>query len=253
MKADKKFMEESQKAEPSKAPPLYPITGEHLRSIFTNKKFVRKIEKINRIKNYEHGFIVRQSFTNRDFLLGSVRIGGCGDVSLTDGEELEKYEIDSDIDASYILMRLHSHPGDEARPSYPRGLICDENGEGEYDGDLGILAESRLKFARVDGLYIKPLGIIIPLNKGKIIKLLVFQERAPLAINLEELTERESEFDKIEGDAEKVAEGLEGTGWYRTCIIRYEKAVYKGLDSLDKFAFTPHVIDREKFLDFVKE
>jgi hypothetical protein len=233
---------------------LFPITGEYLREIFRDKEFVRNIKKVNKIKDYECGFITYKYPIGRDYLFNSVKIGGCGEINWGSADDLEKSdEVDSDFYGCYRLMDLHSHPGNSAMPSYPYEVGIAEDGSEVGYGDLTNLFENKKMLRDDEGINIKPIKIIMPLYENKIIDLLVFQEKPVFVVNLEELVERADEFDKIsliEHDVEGVAYCLEETGWYNACVVRYEKGRYKGLENLDKFAFVPLVADRKKFLDF---
>jgi len=226
---------------------LYPITGEHLFTIFSDKRFQDHMRILgNPLDSHERTFEVLHSLSSDAFTITPVAEG-------TETRTIPEHyppssgtlKREDDLfwagEDTYCLVDMHSHPGG---PSAPSSVMFDPLDD-TYVGDLTLLGMIQYVSRSSHGVITSPLaGIVSSQKKKKSSSLLLFQEKSVLL--LDELLEQEGLFDgfSVYAPVDDVARMMESTGLYHAVGVRCVDGKFPSLQKclLERFAFTPRKI-----------
>ena len=233
----------------------FPITGDHLLKILNDLLVKKKIESLDwGINQQERAFVISQeilrgkySHSPIDFGEGSsvrdsfVRDSFWEDDGYGGSREYKGFlkEVGEGTE-SYFLLRLHSH----SDVGYISPSICSLGGD---RGHLLVLNSDRLDYKERFNLRVNPITGVLGRPIGSTFPIILVQEAKEEYLPLS-IIKAYGDMDLVDGVhcTEQVVERLENTGLWRALALEIPKNRPLGqeyVSQLDKFAFTPEVIE----------
>jgi hypothetical protein len=233
---------------------FFSITGNHLRGIFTNPLFKKKLKQIRKYdkEDFEASLDVCQLFKKPDYEIQNIELGFSDIVDRESIEVSTKGLVETVpllpfensgigeewMEEYYYMISLHNHPGGSFMPS---------------DSDLSGLNHRKIRVIKEMGISVKPIEAIIAKNSDRGYCLLMFQESNLRAVDRAGIREVYGKMQHEIGDEfdpDSVLEALKNQDSYKAEILTLEKNnsfLESDLEKLSNFEFTPEIVDMSRY------